>query len=134
MVIKKADASGLVTKTVPNTEIEEVNNKIPHLSGLVKLTNYDTKIFLIEGKYFTSSDYNKFTSNIFNAKIKQKKLVKKSHISNLIKFFDFNTKLASWAAKAELKAEQEKIVKLETFDSIHFCGKSHFEDDDVQNY
>ena len=45
MVIKKADASGLVTKTVPNTEIEEVNNKIPHLSGLVKLTNYDTKIF-----------------------------------------------------------------------------------------
>ena len=134
MVIKKADASGLVTKTVPNTEIEEVNNKIPHLSGLVKLTNYDTKIFLIEGKYFTSSDYNKFTSNIFNAKIKQKKLVKKSHISNLIKFFDFNTKLASWSAKAELKAEQEKIVKLETFDSIHFCGKSHFEDDDVQNY
>ena len=95
MVIKKADASGLVTRTVPNTEIEEVNNKIPHLSGLVKLTNYDTKIFLIEGKYFTSSDYNKFTSNIFNAKIKQKKLVKKSHISNLIKFFDFNTKLAS---------------------------------------
>ena len=45
MMIKKADASGLVTKIVPNTEIEEVNNKIPYLSGLVKLTNYDTKIF-----------------------------------------------------------------------------------------
>ena len=56
---KKSRRCGLVTKTVPNTEIEEVNNKIPHLSGLVKLTNYDTKIFLIEGKYFTSSDYNK---------------------------------------------------------------------------
>ena len=73
-------------------------------------------------------------SNIFDAKIKQKKLVDKSHISNLIKIFDFNTKLETWSAKAELKAEQEKIVKLETFDSIHFCGKSHFEDDDMQNY
>ena len=44
-MIKKADASGLVTKTVSNTEIEDVNNKISHLGGLVKLTNYDTKIF-----------------------------------------------------------------------------------------
>ena len=23
---------------------------------------------------------------------------------------------------------------METFHSIHFCGKSHFEDDDTQNY
>ena len=38
------------------------------------------------------------------------------------------------ATKAELKAEQEKIIKLRTFDSIYFRGKNHFEDDGTQNY
>ena len=37
------------------------------------------------------------------------------------------------AGKAELKAEQDKIVKLQAFDSSHFLGKSHFEDDGTQN-
>ena len=38
------------------------------------------------------------------------------------------------ATKAELKAEQEKIIKLRTFDSSYFRGKNHFEDDGTQNY
>ena len=29
---------------------------------------------------------------------------------------------------------KNEFKKLETFDSIYFCGKSHFEDDDTQNY
>ena len=37
-----------------------------------KKTNYDVKIKEIEGKYFTSADYNKFTSDIFDSKIKEK--------------------------------------------------------------
>ena len=44
-------------------------------------------------------------SYMIKAKIKQKELVNKSNISHLL-----NTKLAT-ATKAELKAEQDKIVK-----------------------
>ena len=38
----------------------------------------------------------------------------------ITKYFDLNTKLAALAIKAELKAEQNKIVKLEAFDSTFF--------------
>ena len=41
--------------------------------------------------------------------------------------------LAILAAKAELKTEQEKIVKLEVFDSSYFLGKTFFGDDGSQN-
>ena len=37
----------------------------------------DAKISGIETKYFTTSDYNKFTSEVLNAKIKEKRLVDK---------------------------------------------------------
>ena len=46
----------------------------------------------------------------------KKKLVHKSDISNLIGNSDLNTKLGIRATKAELTAEQDKIVKLEAFD------------------
>ena len=40
-----------------------------------------------------------------------KGLIDKSDISNLVKNSDFNIKLTTLTTKAELKAEQEKIVK-----------------------
>ena len=33
--------------------------------------------------------------------------------------------------KTEVKAEQDKTVKLQAFDSTYFRGKSHFEDDET---
>ena len=101
-----------MTTTVLNTRIKEVDNKIPKLSGLVKKTDYNANVIIITGKYFTSSDYNKFTSDILDAKIKQKELVSKSNISNLVKNSELNTKLAILRTKAELNTEQDKIVKL----------------------
>ena len=81
MLIKTIpDTSGLVTTTVLNTKICEVENKIPSVNGLVKKTDYDPKIKDIEGKYFTTADYNKFTSDILDVKIKGKELVNKSDI------------------------------------------------------
>ena len=68
-------------------------------------------------QYITTSD--KLTSK------KTKGLVDKSDISNLVKYFVLNTKLAILASKAELKAEQDKIVKLQVFVSIFFRGKIH---------
>ena len=44
------------------------------------------------------------------------------------------SKLSTLVTKAELKTEQDKIVRLQTFDSSYFCGKSHFEDDVTQSY
>ena len=49
---------------------------------------------------------------------RQKAFVNKSDFSNLIKNSVLNTKLATLATKAELKAEQDKTVKLQGFDSI----------------
>ena len=44
----------------------------------------------MENKYFTTSDYNKFTSNTLDAKITQKKLVYE---------YDLNEKIKTLAAK-----------------------------------
>ena len=77
-----------------------MEHKIPDVSELVKKEDYDAKITEIEGKYFTTADYDKFTSNILDSKIKQKELVKKSNISNLINNSDLNTKLTILEAKA----------------------------------
>ena len=45
---------------------------------------------------------------------------------------NIDKKIVTTAAKAELKAEQFKIVKLQAFDSSYF--EKHFEDDGTQNY
>ena len=45
-----------------------------------------------------------------------------------------NKKVAKLAAKAALKAEQDKITKLQPFYSSYFCDKNHFEDDGTQSY
>ena len=49
--------------------------------------------------------YNKITSDVLNAKIKQNQLVNKSDISNFVKDFEVNTEIGTLAAKVELKAE-----------------------------
>ena len=69
-------------------------------------------------KYFNTFDYNKFRSDILDTKIKlkkKKKIVSKSNTSNLVNNFDLNKKLAILAIKSELKAEQDKMVKLQTY-------------------
>ena len=69
---------------VTNAALNAIENKIPDVSNRVKKTDYDVKLFDIETKYFTTSDYNKFTGEVLNAKIKEKELLNKSDISRLI--------------------------------------------------
>ena len=59
-----------MTATVLDTKTKEVDNIIPDLRSLVKETHYDAKVSEIEGKYFTTSDYNKLSSDMLDAKIK----------------------------------------------------------------
>ena len=47
---------------------------------------------------------------------------------------DLDNKIATAATKAELKEEQDKMLKLQVFDSSYFRGKNNFEDDGMQNY
>ena len=96
---------------------------MPDVSGLVTTTGINTEI---EGKSITDSNYNKFTSDILDTKIKKKELVNKSDISNLMKDFDLKIKHATLGTKAELKAEQNKIVKLQTVIYINFLEKKIF--------
>ena len=112
-----------MTSTVLNTKIGEIENKIPNASALVKKIDYNTTISNIEKKYFTTPDYNKFTSKILDVKIKEKGLDGKSNIYNLVKSFNLNTKVTT---KAELKANQDKINKLETLDLSYFLCKIFF--------
>ena len=91
---KIPDFRGLVTTTVLNTRIDEAENKFSNVTGLVK-----NQIMMLkyQGKCITNYDYNKFASDILNAMIKQKGLVNTANISNLVKNFDLNTKLATLA-------------------------------------
>ena len=85
-----------------------------------------------EAKYFTTSGYSKFASKVFETRIK-KGLVNMSSISNLAKNSDLNAKLKLLWTKSESKAEQNKIVKRQEFDSSYFRGKKRLEDDDMPN-
>ena len=45
-----------------NINIEEVGKKISTVSDLAKKTDYNAKVSDIHAIYFTTSDYNKFSS------------------------------------------------------------------------
>ena len=69
-----------------------MKNKIPDVSNLVKYTDYNAKVLDIESKYFTTADYNKFTSQTLLAKIKQKGFCDKYVISEFINNADLDKK------------------------------------------
>ena len=119
---KMPDTSGLVKKTdydakitgiegkIPSitcfttiSALNVVENKIHNVNDLVKKTDYDTTISDIEAKYLTTSDYNKFTVEILNKNIKEKRLVDKFVISGIKDNNDLDKKNEKLATKAELK-------------------------------
>ena len=61
------DVIGLVTSTVNNKKIKEVDKKKTDLNGLVKKINYNAKILKTEWKHFTTLIMIKFTSEIFDS-------------------------------------------------------------------
>ena len=154
---KIPDTINLIKKSDYNTKISEIENKIPSNSNLatktalaivenkilstnnlVKKTDYDAKITEIENKitnhkhdeYITTPEFNKLTADAFNARIAQ---------ANLIAKADFDAKLSGLNRKITKNELDHVLVKnelnkLKTFDFSYFIGKSHFEEDGVQNY
>ena len=115
--------TGLATTAALNVAKYE----IPKVSDLVKQTHYEVKISNIKSKYFITSSYNKFKDNILDAKVKNKKLVHESDISGFIKNFYLDKKIQKSAAKAELKTEQNEIVKLHIWLKSFYCLKLLFQ-------
>ena len=66
---EKIGVSGSVTTAVLNTKIGKVENKLPDTSGLVNKTDYNAKYQIFRRN---TSDNNKFTCDILDAKIKEK--------------------------------------------------------------
>ena len=127
------DKNGLVTATVLNRKISEVDNEILSVSVFVKKIDYDAKIKEIEGKYFTTTDYNKFTSDILDVKIKQKDSVNKSNSDK--KLININEKTSS--KKTKHKETDKKLTdltkKLHKFKKMRYdflLGRKYFTGDD----
>ena len=108
------------------------------VSNLVKKTDYDTKISELEkkltdhkyDKYITTPEFNKLTAESFAARLAKANLVTKTDLD--AKLSSLNIKIVS--NKTKHLIVQSQLKKLETFDSVYFRGKSHFEDDGTQNY
>ena len=109
MLTKKTDVSGLLTNPLLNVKISKIQKKIVDESGSVTITVLNLQIGEAENK----------TPDLSG-------LVKKNS--------DLKKKLGTLASKGELLAEQDKIVKLPTFYSSYFRGKSHFKDYGAQDY
>ena len=140
------DISNLATNTSLNAKINEikklgltnlattaalatVGNKILNIIDLVKKADYDVRN---ENKNFTNSDFNKFMSNILDAKIPQTNLAKEYDLNEKIKSLAAKEEIKAWATLAESKTEQDKIVKLQTCDLSDFLGQSYFNNDGAQ--
>ena len=110
-----------------------VEIKIADVSSLVKKTNYDANISEIEGKVnnhdhdkcINTSEFNKLTTKVFKVRLAQADLIKKADFDDKLK--NINTNITSNKTKQLLV--ENRLNKLETFDSSCFKGKDNFEED-----
>ena len=96
---KVPDTSGLVTTTVLNSKISDIENKIPDASSLVTTNVLNTKIGELvnksadHAKYVTTREFNRLTADNFAARLKQANLVSKNDFDD--KLIGFNKKITS---------------------------------------
>ena len=75
-------------------------------------------------KYITTQEFNKLTAQNFAARLKQANLLTKTDFDDKLK--SFNQKINSNKTKNLLV--EDELKKLQTFDSIYFGERSHFEE------
>lgn len=108
---KNPGITGLATTAIFNTKFSGIENKIIDVSIVNQSKNQIMTLKYNKLKEnLINADYNKFTSETLDAKIK--KVVGEYDISGLVNNTDLNTTLSTLTTKAELKAEQDQIVKL----------------------
>ena len=143
-VVKKAKLTELennipdVSKLETKTALTAVEHKVPSVSNLVKKADYNTKITEIEkklnnhnyDKYIATPEFNTFAVDVFNTRLAQANLMRKTDFD--AKFSNLKRKITANITK-NLLIENE-LNKLRAFDSSYFIGKSHFEEDGIQNF
>ena len=82
--------TNVITAAALTAALTAVRNNIPDVSNLFKNVGYIEKIKYIEKKYFTTSDCNKFTNDVLDAKIKNKKILNEFGISGFISNTDLD--------------------------------------------
>ena len=90
----------------------------------IKLNKYN------HDKYIDTQKFSKLAADVFNARLAQANLIKKSDFD--AKLLSLNRKIT--ANKSKHLLVENELNKLKTFDSSYFIGKSHFEEDDTQSY
>ena len=73
------------------------------------------------------------TSNTLDAKITQKKLVNESGLNGKIKALATKEEMKTLAINTELKSEQDKIVKFQTYDLSLCIVQSYFINDIIMH-
>ena len=63
-----------ITDLATITELNDIKNKMSNVSTLFKKADENTKISDIWKKYFPTFDYNKFTNEIVEGKMKNEKI------------------------------------------------------------
>ena len=118
----------MLTTTVLNTEINEVENKIPNTSNLVTTTVLNAKISEMKNKipdnskYINAQEFNKLTAENVAARLKQANLVNKTDFDN--KLTSFTRQITS--NKAKHLEVQKKLNSLITKDYKFFFGRIYF--------
>ena len=114
-----------MTTTVLDTNINEVDNKIPDTSGLVTTTVLSTKITEVtneipnHAKCITTSEFNKLTIENFTARLKQASLESQTEFDKNLT--SFNRKITSNTTK--YLEVQKKLNNLIIKDYIFFLGR-----------
>ena len=75
-------------------------------------------------KYITTQEFNKLTAQNFAARLKQANLLTKTDFDDKLK--SLNQKINSNKTKNLLV--EDELKQLQTFDSIYFGERSHFEE------
>ena len=128
--------ANVATNTALNAKISEAKNKIhciptlvtTDVTDLVKKPDCNTKISEMEQKYLllnknTTSGCKKFTNNILDTKIKEKKLVNESNISGLVKI---KKKTKAKALDMLLIGNQKVCLNLNFYNDIVLSYLTYF--------
>ena len=118
----------MLKKTDYNTKLLKLKRNL--LVIIIKTTEIEKKLTdHNHDKYITTPEFNTLAADVFNARLAQ---------ANLITKTDFDAKLSSLnrkitANKSKHLLVENELKKLKTFDLSYFIGKSHFEEDGIQN-
>ena len=99
MLTKNTRYKWLVTATVSNTKISEIDNETPNTSSFANATVLNTKISEVQNKisnsskYVATQEFNKLMAENFETRLKQADLVNKTDFDN--KLTSLNKRITS---------------------------------------